>query len=105
MSQIKTASQYHQFTEYARNKLTGQYLDWNNQPWVYKEYPGIDPILLPRNVQPPNERLSDILKGPETGATARGIDIEELSLVLRLTYSLTVKTRHSGGDFYSRTVA
>jgi len=105
MSKIKTASQYHQFTEYARNKLTGHHLDWNNQPWVYKEYPGIDPILLPRNVQPPNERLSDILKGPETGATARGIDIEELSLVLRLTYSLTVKTRHSGGDSYYRNVA
>jgi SagB-type dehydrogenase family enzyme len=105
MPKIKTASQYHRFTEYARDKLTGHHLDWHNQPWVYKEYPGIEPILLPRNVQLPNERLSDLLKGSETDTTPRGIDIEELSLILRLTYSLTAKTRHSGGDFYYRSAA
>jgi SagB-type dehydrogenase family enzyme len=33
------------------------------------------------------------------------IDLTSLSLVLRLTYSLTAKTRHAGGDFYYRSVA
>jgi SagB-type dehydrogenase family enzyme len=105
MPRIETASRYHRLTEYARNKLTGHYLDWHNQPRVYKEYPGVEPILLPRNVKPSNERLSHILEGSETDTAARGIDIEELSLIFRLTYSLTAKSRQSGGDFYYRSAA
>jgi SagB-type dehydrogenase family enzyme len=105
MPTIKTASRYHRFTEYARDKLTGHYLDWHNQPRVYKEYPGIEPILLPRDIKPSHERLSQILKGSEKDTATHGIDIEELSLIFRLTYSFTAKSRQSGVDFYYRSVA
>ncbi len=83
----------------------GHYLDWEHQPVVYKRYPGIDPFLLPQDVRAPGNRLSSVLKNPDIHMAVGAIDLTSLSLVLRLTYSLTAKTRHSGGDFYYRSVA
>ena len=59
---IKTAVQYHDHTSYDRHEMGGHYLDWQNQPRVYKEYPGIDPIPLPRNVQLPSGSLRCSIK-------------------------------------------
>jgi hypothetical protein len=44
--------------------MTGHGLDWVNQPDVYKQYPGIEPVELPRNVVVGGERA-------EIRATAR----------------------------------
>ncbi len=85
--------------------MTPHYLDWESQPTVYKDYPGIDPISLPSNVRPAEEKLSSLLKERKTDQPGKGIDVENLSLILRLTCSLTAKARHAGGDFYYRSVA
>ncbi len=34
-----------------------------------------------------------------------GVDVEDLSMILRLSYTLTAKARHAGGDYYFRSVA
>jgi SagB-type dehydrogenase family enzyme len=102
---IKTAVQYHDHSSYDRHEMGGHYLDWQNQPRVYKKYPGIDPIPLPRNVQLPEERLFSLLKKKiEGNGSARRIDLEDLSAILLLTCTLTAKTRHGGEDFYYRSV-
>jgi SagB-type dehydrogenase family enzyme len=51
------------------------------------------------------EKLSSLLKEREKDQPSKGIDVENLSLILRLTCSLTSKARHAGGDFYYRSVA
>jgi len=102
---IKSGFQYHNHTSYYRNKMTGHYLDWHNQPMVYKDYSDINPILLPRDVQLPGKKLSDLLKETDMNNRAGEIDRGVLSLILQLTYSLTAQTRHEGGDFYFRSVA
>ena len=102
---IKTASQYHQHTNYKRGKIEGYYLDWPNQPDVFKRYQGINPILLPSEVPAPRENLLSILKGTDIDSTFRKFDINDLALILRLTYSLTAKARHAGGGFYYRSAA
>ena len=101
----KTSFQYHHHTSYDRHKMTGHYLDWQNQPVVYKEYPGIDPILLPQDLGPPEIKISYLLKGVAPSSMAHEIDVEKLSLILRLTYSITAKTPYSGGNLYYRSVA
>ena len=102
---IKTAVQYHDHTSYDRHEMGGHYLDWQNQPRVYKEYPGIDPIPLPRNVQLPVERLSSLLdKKIDGNGSPQEIDLVNLSAILLLTCTLTAKARHGGEDFYYRSV-
>ena len=98
--------EYHQETSYQRQAMTGHSLDWENQPTVYKAYPGIEPLLLPRDISLPEVNLSSLLKGerpPEEGT--RSLDINRLSRILQLTYSLTSKARHPGGEFYYRSAA
>jgi SagB-type dehydrogenase family enzyme len=101
----KSRFQYHKDTSYDRHNMTGHYLDWQNQPEVFKQYPGIDPVLLPQNVHSPEKKISSLIKGTAGSAPLRAVSIEDLSLILRLTYSLTAKARHTGGDFYYRSVA
>ena len=102
---IKTSFQYHHHTSYDRHKMTGHYLDWKNQPVVYKEYPGVDPILLSTDLGLPEIKISSLLKETGTSHMTHEMDVEKLSLILRLTYSLTAKTHYSGSDFYYRSVA
>jgi len=102
---IKTSFQYHHHTSYDRHKMTGHYLDWQNQPVVYKDYPGIDPVLLPQDLRIQEKKLSLLLRDMERDRMAHGIDMEKLSVILRLTYSFTAKTSHSGGDLYYRSAA
>jgi SagB-type dehydrogenase family enzyme len=96
---------YHQRVSYDRASMTGHYLDWEHQPLVYKDYPGVEPVLLPPDVDFPETRLSSLLKHPETASASADMDLESLSKILRLTYSLTAKVRHPGGDAYYRSVA
>jgi SagB-type dehydrogenase family enzyme len=101
---IKTAAQYHDFSSYDRQKMEGHALDWQNQPWVYKEYPGIDPIPLPKDVRLPEEKLSSLVKKADVKDLVRPLDLADLSLILLLTTTLTAKTRHGGTDFFYRSV-
>lgn len=97
---------YHDETSYQRHAMRGHFLDWENQPTVYKAYPGIEPLLLPRDIELPQVSLSSLLKGkrlPER--ESRSLDINRLSQILQLTYSLTAKARYGGGEFYYRSAA
>jgi SagB-type dehydrogenase family enzyme len=99
----KTGTQYHQETSYDRHNMSGHFLDWANQPGVFKDYEGIEAVPLPREVALPKTSLSSILAG---SAEMQGsLDITVLSRILLLTNSLTAKARHPGGDFYYRSAA
>jgi len=83
--------------------MTGHYLDWANQPTVFKDYEGIQPLDLPRAAELPKRSLYSLMKGP---AKHDGpVDMMALSRILFLTNTLTAKARHPGGDFYYRSAA
>jgi len=96
---------YHKATSYDRRDMTGHYLDWEHQPQIYKEYPGIDPLPLPPDIHLPETKLSSIIKHPGAGSMFNTVDLKALSTIFRLTYSLTARARHAGGDIYYRSVA
>ena len=100
-----SASQYHRHTSYHRDKMTPHHLDWQNQPNVFKDYPGLVPIALPSNLPLPEERLSSILRIKDARDTVEKMDSETLSLILRLASTLTAKARHAGGDHFFRSAA
>ena len=101
-----TLAQYHRETSYQRDKMVGHFLDWENQPTVFKAYPEVTPIHLPREVQFPDTAFFNLFKEDNTRSGAPlGLTIEDLSLILLLTYRLTATTRHGDGEFYYRSVA
>ena len=95
--------QYHQDTSYDRHAMTGHALDWENQPTVFKDYEGIQPLDLPRAVELPKRSLSSLMKGPAENDGA--LDILALSRMLFLTNTLTAKARYPDGDLYYRSAA
>jgi SagB-type dehydrogenase family enzyme len=98
--------QYHNLTSYQRDKITGHYLDWENQPALYKTYPDVEPFPLPRDVQLPDKKLSSLLK-EKTASSNRStfLNIDDLSRIFLLTYSLTSRVKHSGREFFYRSAA
>ena len=102
---IKTCLDYHEETSYDRNRMGGHFMDWANQPSVFKNYEGREPILLPRDVELPRGRLSKLLAGEKTGAPGSGMDPVALSKLLLLTYTFTAQARAQVGSFYFRSAA
>ena len=101
-----TLVQYHHLTSYQRYKLKEHYLDWENQPTVYKFYPGVEPIPLPTNIQLPEKKLSSLFKiKAQKSHKCLSLDIKDLSRIFLLTYRLTAEANYTGGKFYFRNVA
>ena len=102
---IKSCMDYHQATSYARFEMSGHSLDWANQPKVFKEYPGISSLPLPRDLQFPKGKLSAILGEPAAAGLPKPLDLEALSLLLLLSNTHTARARHQEGDFFFRSAA
>jgi SagB-type dehydrogenase family enzyme len=98
-----TSSQYHRETSYDRDKMSGGFLDWRNQPDPFKKYQGTVTLGLPGDIPLPEENLSSLLR--DVPREVSSPDRRNLSQVLRMAYSLTAKTRFSGGEFSYRSVA
>jgi SagB-type dehydrogenase family enzyme len=101
---ITSCFQYHVGTSYDRNRMEGHVLDWENQPGVFKEYPGIQPTSLPEPGPFPEKRLSEMLRGMDVVPGEIEVDVKVLSTILFLTCSLTAKVRQGSGQFYFRSV-
>ena len=102
---IRTATEYHEKTSYRRDTIGGHSLDWDNQPFPFKIYPG-DPIALPREISLPRGSLSSLLTGDIAAReTSSALSVKTLAEVMHLTYSLTAKSQYPGGEVYYRSVA
>ena len=102
---IKSAFDYHESTNYDRKNMSGHYLDWKNQPMVFKDYPGVMPIVLPTEVNFPDIGIFDLIHKVRQVETKESIDFQDLSSIFRLSYSLTARARQGGGDFFFRSAA
>ena len=101
---VVSCFQYHRSTSYDRDRMEGHGLDWENQPSVFKEYPGIEPIPLPEPGPFPEKNLSELLRQEKLDPEGFTFHIKALSTLLFLTYSLTGKARQGDGFFYFRSV-
>ncbi len=101
-----TAGAYHEKTCYERSEMGGHFLDWRNQPDVFKTYDGLESITLPREMPLPRADLFDLYgHGPEPPRESGLFDLETLSRILLLTYTLTSRAHQPGGMFYFRSAA
>jgi SagB-type dehydrogenase family enzyme len=102
---IKTCLDYHQETSYDRFEMSGHFMDWANQPKLFKEYPGIPSLPLPKDLQFPKGKLSAVLGEPAAAGMPQPLDVETLSLLLLLSYTHTARSRYPEGDFFFRSAA
>ena len=101
---IQSAKQYHEHTSYERNKLSGHYLDWSNQPNPYKEYNGLDRVELPKAVQGAQAPLDAVLQANPGPVDPQKITLPVLSRLFFLAAGLTTRSRMPGGEFFHRSV-
>ena len=101
---INSGKDYHFATSYDRYRMKGHRLDWPNQPNVYKTYDGIDPIPLPEVSQFPEISLWELTRQIQTRPDV-ALNLDRLSQLFTLSFSLTAKSRQSGYEFYYRSVA
>jgi len=102
---IKTCLEYHQETSYDRFQMSGHPLDWAHQPKVFKEYPGIPSLSLPRDLEMPKAKVSAILGESGAADLPEPLALETLSLLLLLSYTYTARARYPEGDFFFRSAA
>jgi SagB-type dehydrogenase family enzyme len=102
----QTAGLYHEKTSYDRLKMGGHFLDWQNQPEVFKRYEGLETVAMPREMPLPNEDLFTLYNTPFEKRPGKAVfDLAMLSRILLLTYTLTSQARHANGTFYYRSAA
>jgi SagB-type dehydrogenase family enzyme len=102
----QTAAKYHEKTSYDRSSMGGHYLDWQNQPSVFKTYDGLKTISMSRGVPLPRKDFFSLYDDlPKSGIEHFAFDLELLSKMLLLTCTVTRKARHADGGFYFRSVA
>jgi SagB-type dehydrogenase family enzyme len=79
-------------------------MDWPNQPNVYKEYQDLELVPLPLAEAAPEVSLSGIVLSDPVEQCSAPVDLDKLSRVFSLAYTLTAKSVHPDGEFYYRNV-
>lgn len=100
----ETCGAYHRLTSYDRHRMEGHFLDWSNQPDVYKDYPKLKLVPLMAVRAMPDVKLSQIARGDPMPGSPASLSMDQLSLISSMTYSLTARILHSGGEFFYRSV-
>ncbi|MFC1504971.1 SagB/ThcOx family dehydrogenase [Thermodesulfobacteriota bacterium] len=99
------AKTYHIETSYARDRMSGHGLDWNNQPLPYKHYPDAASTPLPSDVRPPKGSLWEMETVGRDNPPEAPFGLQQLATVCALTHSFTARRSIQGQTFLYRSVA
>jgi SagB-type dehydrogenase family enzyme len=106
---LDAAWRYHNGTKHSYQSIRSNphYLDWRNQPLLFKVYPTLDDIPLPRQVpQTGVAALSAISTIPGELESAAVPDLNALALLLYFSAGVTKEKRLPGGEtFFFRAAA
>jgi len=96
---------YHVSTSYRRGAISPHFLDWENQPTVFKKSPKIEPVFLKRTLKNGKSFIQELVEIQHSQRPISEIDLDTLSSILLLTCTITAKAVHSGSPFYFRSAA
>ena len=102
---IKSAADYHFTTSYDRLNMQSHFLDWENQPDVFKTYPGKETLSLPKPKELPGKSLWKLMRKTSASVDTVELDFDLLAQIFFLTNTLTAKNRVEGGHIYFRSTA
>ena len=101
---LNAAWQYHNGTKHSYQSVHSNphYLDWRNEPRLFKAYPKLDSIPLPREAPqtgvPALSAIGAIPSQPQAPAVP---DLNALALLLRFSAGVTKQRRLSSGETFS----
>ncbi len=99
------ALHYHQLSSYERSKMDSHALDWENEPSVYKEYPGGEVFPIPLEVKMPPASVFELLQPQLREGNPPPLSFDLLGQILLLAEMLTGRARHANGEIWFRSVA
>lgn len=102
---FKSALEYHDFTSYHRHDMKGHYMDWPNQPSVFKQYEGVRRVQLSPPETFRRKTLANLYTANLTGSQRASLDYSAFSALLHCSHALTAQARQGGSYFYYRSVA
>ena len=105
---IQAAWKYHDGTKHSYWSIRNNphFLDWANRPQPFKIYPGIEPLLLPRDVQQTGvAALSAISDSVRDSAADTVPNLHDLARILYFSAGITKQREYSGGEIYFRAAA
>jgi len=94
---------YHNGTKHSYQSVRSDShrLDWRNQPLLFKVYPKLEPIALPRHVAPTGvAAFSAISAVPAKSESSAVLDISALALLLHFSAGVTKEKRYPGGETF-----
>jgi hypothetical protein len=104
---VKVARGYHERTKHSEERLRANphHLDWDNQPVPFKLYRDLEPIPLPRQLEPGTVSAlraisASVARETEPIEQVRGL--QALARVLYYSAGITKVRRSPGGDVYFR---
>ncbi len=103
---LRVAREYHDRTahSYSSVRQSGHYLDWDTKPFLYKVYPDLPVIQLPRELPPLTLDTLEALGRPQSSPSA--LTLEGLAALLFFSAGLTrKKTYPSGEEIHFRAAA
>jgi SagB-type dehydrogenase family enzyme len=94
------ARRYHELTKHSVRSLREQphYLDWDNRPHPFKEYLGVEPILLPAELPQPEVAALDAIAAPPQPPAA--LAVADLARLVRFGAGVVRTRTFAGGDTY-----
>ncbi len=95
------SQRYHEVTKHSYESVRRDThtLDWDNRPSVYKVYPDLGPIPLPRDFAWPEADTLEVVSSPECNEE-KALGLKELSQLLFFSAGETKKKSFPGGEEY-----
>ncbi len=101
-----SAAAYHRLTSYRREHMESHFMDWENQPALWKRYPKRPRVQLdPEAKLPRTDYFSMVKTGLTHGVALTAADLSKISALLLLTHTATARARHGSQSFFYRSVA
>ncbi len=102
---VDAAWDYHEATKHSHRSVRSSrhFLDFENQPRPFKIYPGLEPILLPRELEPSGVPALESLAA--SAAEPEGEHLPDLKLLARLLHysaGITKRIRNPQGEMLFR---
>src|SRR5262249_28500513 len=106
--EIQAAWKYHDGTKHSYWSVHNHphFLDWANRPLLFKIYPRIEPLPLPRDV--PQTGVAALSAISEVVLSSRADSVPDLRDLARLLYfsaGITKEWAHPAGEIYFRAAA
>ena len=103
---IQIAWKYHNATKhsYASIRTNPHTLDWDNKPLLFKIYPTLEVIRLPREARQTGVSALSAIASPGVKSSAL-LDLEALAQLLFLSAGITKSKKYPGGETFFRAAA